>query len=79
MQDSLQVLYELGEQLKLQVDASAVAAIQSDRLSLTQRLGVVEQGLTRQQAVLQVGQFTPATTQPCCLLYFNQGHTVSLM
>ncbi|XP_061097143.1 nesprin-1-like isoform X2 [Conger conger] len=55
VQDSLQVLYELGEQLKLQVDASAVAAIQSDRLSLTQRLGVVELALTRQQAVLQAG------------------------
>ncbi|KAJ8270593.1 hypothetical protein GJAV_G00116870 [Gymnothorax javanicus] len=55
VQDSLQVLYELGEQLKLQVDASAVAAIQSDRLSLTQRLSVAEQALTRQQAVLQAG------------------------
>ncbi|XP_029114386.1 nesprin-1 isoform X5 [Scleropages formosus] len=55
VQGSLQVLHELGEQLKQQVDASAVAAIQSDRLSLSQRLATVEQTLGRQQTVLKAG------------------------
>uniref|UniRef100_A0A672NJW8 Nesprin-1-like n=1 Tax=Sinocyclocheilus grahami TaxID=75366 RepID=A0A672NJW8_SINGR len=51
---SLQVLLELGEQLKQQVDTSAAASIQSDHLSLTQRLSAVEQSLSRQQVALQV-------------------------
>ncbi|XP_056332552.1 nesprin-1-like isoform X5 [Danio aesculapii] len=55
VQASLQVLMELGEQLKQQVDTSAVASIQSDHLSLTQRLSVVEQSLSRQQVALQAG------------------------
>lgn len=54
VQASLQVLQELGDQLKQQVDTSAASAIQSDRLSLTQRLAAVEQALTRQLTTLQV-------------------------
>lgn len=54
VQASLQVLQELGEQLKQQVDTSAASAIQSDHLSLTQRLAAVEQALTRQLTALQV-------------------------
>ncbi|XP_073726049.1 nesprin-1 isoform X5 [Misgurnus anguillicaudatus] len=55
VQTSLQVLLELGEQLKQQVDTSAAAGIQSDHLSLAQRLRAVEQSLSRQQATLQAG------------------------
>lgn len=51
---SLQVLQELGDQLKQQVDTSAASAIQSDHLSLTQRLAAGEQNLTRQLITLQV-------------------------
>lgn len=54
VQASLQVLQELGDQLKQQVDTSAASAIQSDHLSLTQRLTAVEQALTRQLTTLQV-------------------------
>lgn len=54
VQASLQVLQELGEQLKQQVDTSAASAIQSDHLSLSQRLTAVEQALTRQLTALQV-------------------------
>lgn len=53
-QASLQVLQELGEQLKQQVDTSAASAIQSDHVSLTGRLAAVEQALTRQLTTLQV-------------------------
>lgn len=53
-QASLQVLQELGEQLKQQVDTSAASAIQSDHISLTGRLAAVEQALTRQLTTLQV-------------------------
>ncbi|KPP77537.1 nesprin-1-like, partial [Scleropages formosus] len=53
IQNSLQVLHELGEQLRGQVDSSAIAALQSDHFSLTQRLAAVEKALCRQQAVLQ--------------------------
>uniref|UniRef100_UPI0037E92F69 nesprin-1 isoform X2 n=1 Tax=Semicossyphus pulcher TaxID=241346 RepID=UPI0037E92F69 len=55
VQASLQVLQELGDQLKQQVDTSAASAIQSDHLSLTQRLAAVEQALTRQLTTLQTG------------------------
>lgn len=51
---SLQVLQELGDQLKQQVDTSAASAIQSDHLSLTQRLAAAEQALSRQLSALQV-------------------------
>lgn len=54
VQASMQVLQELGDQLKQQVDTSSASAIQSDRLSLTQRLAAVEQALTRQLTTLQV-------------------------
>lgn len=54
MKASLQVLLELGEQLKQQVDTSAVASIQSDHQFLSQRLSSMDQTLTRQQAALQV-------------------------
>lgn len=54
VQASLQVLQQLGDQLKQQVDTSAASAIQSDHLSLTQRLATVEQALTRQLTTLQV-------------------------
>uniref|UniRef100_A0A8C6V408 KASH domain-containing protein n=1 Tax=Naja naja TaxID=35670 RepID=A0A8C6V408_NAJNA len=55
MQDSLSVLHELGEQLKQQVDSSAAAAIQSGQLLLNQNLASLEQGLNRQQSILQAG------------------------
>lgn len=54
MQASLQVLQELGDQLKQQVDTSAASAIQSDHVSLSGRLVAVEQALTRQLTTLQV-------------------------
>lgn len=54
VQASLQVLHELGDQLKQQVDTPAASNIQSDHLSLTQRLAAVEQALTRQLTTLQV-------------------------
>lgn len=54
VQASLQVLQELGDQLKQQVDTSAASAVQSDHLSLTQRLVTVEQALSRQLTTLQV-------------------------
>lgn len=54
MKASLQVLLELGEQLKQQVDTSAAASIQSDHQFLSQRLSSMDQTLTRQQAALQV-------------------------
>ncbi|XP_036078730.1 nesprin-1 isoform X13 [Rousettus aegyptiacus] len=55
VKDSLFVLHELGEQLKQQVDASAASAIQSDQLSLSQHLCVLEQALCKQQTMLQTG------------------------
>ncbi|XP_070812770.1 nesprin-1-like, partial [Pituophis catenifer annectens] len=55
MQDSLSVLHELGEQLKQQVDSSAAAAIQSGQLLLNQNLASLEQGLNKQQSILQAG------------------------
>lgn len=61
VQASLQVLQELGEQLKQQVDTSAASAIQSDHLSLTQRLTAVEQALTRQLTTLQVKEQHPVS------------------
>lgn len=64
VQGSLQVLHELGEQLKQQVGTSATAAIQLDRLSLTQRLAAMEQGLCRQQAVLKVGLIPASGSSP---------------
>nr|XP_057913481.1 nesprin-1 isoform X6 [Doryrhamphus excisus] len=55
VQASLQVLQELGHQLKQQVDTSAAATVQSDHLALSQRLAAVEQALTRQLITLQTG------------------------
>ncbi|XP_061651777.1 nesprin-1 isoform X12 [Phyllopteryx taeniolatus] len=55
VQASLQVLHELGDQLKQQVDTSAASAIQSDHLALSQRLAAVEQALNRQLVTLQTG------------------------
>ncbi|XP_037550764.1 nesprin-1 [Nematolebias whitei] len=55
VQASLQILQELGEQLKQQVDTSAASAVQSDHLSLRQRLSGVEQALNRQLTTLQTG------------------------
>lgn len=55
VQQSLQQLQILGEQLKSQVDASSSAALQSDHLSFTHRLAILEHALHRQQEVLQVG------------------------
>nr|XP_046223327.1 nesprin-1-like isoform X12 [Oncorhynchus gorbuscha] len=52
---SLQVIQELGDQLKQQVDTSTASAVQSDHLSLTQRLATVEQALSRQLTTLQTG------------------------
>lgn len=55
LQASLQVLQELGDQLKQQVDTSAASALQSDHISLTHRLAAVEHALSRQLTTLQVG------------------------
>ncbi|XP_062912353.1 nesprin-1 isoform X15 [Mobula hypostoma] len=55
LRDSLHVLTELGEELRQQVDPSAAATVQSERLSLAQRLSSLEQALSRQRAVLQAG------------------------
>uniref|UniRef100_A0A1A8H4I9 Spectrin repeat containing, nuclear envelope 1b n=1 Tax=Nothobranchius korthausae TaxID=1143690 RepID=A0A1A8H4I9_9TELE len=55
VQASLQILQELGDQLKQQVDTSAASAIQSDHLSLSQRLAGVEQAVNRQLTTLQTG------------------------
>lgn len=68
VQASLQVLQELGDQLKQQVDTSATSAIQSDHLSLTQRLAAVEQALSRQLTSLQVKEqrFVTITIMPSC-------------
>lgn len=55
LQASLQVLQELGDQLKQQVDTPAASALQSDHISLTHRLAAVEHALTRQLTTLQVG------------------------
>ncbi|XP_052352542.1 nesprin-1-like isoform X4 [Oncorhynchus keta] len=52
---SLQVIQELGDQLKQQVDTSTASAVQSDHLSLTQRLATVEHALSRQLTTLQTG------------------------
>lgn len=56
VQQSLKQLQALAEQLKSQVDASSSAALQSDHLSLTQRLATLEHALHRQQEVMQVGK-----------------------
>ncbi|XP_031656062.1 nesprin-1 isoform X1 [Oncorhynchus kisutch] len=55
VQQSLLQLQQLGEQLKTQIDASSMAALQSDCLSLTHRLATLEHALHRQQEVLQCG------------------------
>ncbi|XP_031731325.1 nesprin-1 isoform X8 [Anarrhichthys ocellatus] len=55
VQQSLKQLQALGEQLRSQVDASSSAALQSDHMSLTQRLATLEHALHRQQEVLQSG------------------------
>ncbi|XP_037304616.2 nesprin-1 isoform X8 [Pungitius pungitius] len=55
VQQSLKQLQALAEQLKSQVDASSSAALQSDHLSLTQRLATLEHALHRQQEVMQSG------------------------
>ncbi|XP_028808913.1 nesprin-1 isoform X6 [Denticeps clupeoides] len=53
VQSTVHQLHDVGEQLKKQVDPSAVATFQSDHLSLTQRLVTVEQALCKQQSALQ--------------------------
>ncbi|XP_060687754.1 nesprin-1-like isoform X2 [Hemiscyllium ocellatum] len=55
LRDSLHVLSDLGEEMRQQVDSSAAAAIQSDQLSLSQRLSTLEHALSRQRCVLQAG------------------------
>ncbi|XP_048456777.1 nesprin-1-like isoform X2 [Rhincodon typus] len=55
LRDSLHALSDLGEELRGKVDPSAAAAIQSDQLSLSQRLFSLEQALSRQRSVLQAG------------------------
>ena len=58
VQQSLQQLQALGEQLKSQVDASSVAALQSDHRALVHRLATLEHGLHRHQEILQVRRGT---------------------
>lgn len=67
VQASLQILQELGEQLKQHVDTSAASAVQSDRLSLTQRLAGVEHALNRQLTALQVKKTTTTTMTDFCI------------
>ncbi|XP_068610253.1 nesprin-1 [Brachionichthys hirsutus] len=55
VQQSAQQLQALGEQLRSQVEASSLAVLQSDRLSLTHHLATMEHALHRQQEVLQSG------------------------
>ncbi|CAL9692474.1 unnamed protein product [Knipowitschia caucasica] len=55
VQESLQQLQALGQQLKSQVDSSSSAALQTDHLSLSHRLAMLEHSLHRQQEVLQCG------------------------
>ncbi|KAK0149352.1 Nesprin-1 [Merluccius polli] len=55
VQQSLQQLQALGEQLKLLVDASSMAALQSDHRSLVHRLATLEHALHRHQEILQSG------------------------
>lgn len=73
LQASLQVLQELGDQLKQQVDTSAASALQSDHISLTHRLAAVEHALTRQLATLQVGkaQCQWSKTEQCTVSVVN--------
>lgn len=78
VQASLQVLHELGDQLKQQVDTSAASAIQSDHLSLTQRLSAVEQALTRQLTTLQVEKKKLMLNKtPSCPACWNLFYTYS--
>uniref|UniRef100_A0A8C7FMX2 Spectrin repeat containing nuclear envelope protein 1 n=1 Tax=Oncorhynchus kisutch TaxID=8019 RepID=A0A8C7FMX2_ONCKI len=63
VQQSLLQLQQLGEQLKTQIDASSMAALQSDCLSLTHRLATLEHALHRQQEVLQVGHLCYSVTK----------------
>ncbi|XP_048062412.1 nesprin-1 isoform X1 [Megalobrama amblycephala] len=51
----LQQLDEFSEQLRQQVDPSAMTAFHTDHLSLTQRLATVGRALQRQQSLLEVG------------------------
>lgn len=50
----LQQLDEFSEQLRQQVDPSAMTAFHTDHLSLTQRLATVGRALQRQQSLLEV-------------------------
>uniref|UniRef100_A0A8C1U557 Spectrin repeat containing, nuclear envelope 1a n=1 Tax=Cyprinus carpio TaxID=7962 RepID=A0A8C1U557_CYPCA len=51
----LQQLDEFSEQLRQQVDPSAMTTFHTDNLSLTQRLATVGHALQRQQALLEAG------------------------
>ncbi|KTG06491.1 hypothetical protein cypCar_00011069 [Cyprinus carpio] len=51
----LQQLDEFSEQLRQQVDPSAMTTFHTDHLSLTQRLATVGHTLQRQQSLLEVG------------------------
>ncbi|XP_067272909.1 nesprin-1 isoform X4 [Pseudorasbora parva] len=51
----VQQLDEFSEQLRQQVEPSAMTAFHTDHLSLTQRLATVGRALQRQQSLLEVG------------------------
>uniref|UniRef100_A0AAR2JHF7 Spectrin repeat containing, nuclear envelope 1b n=1 Tax=Pygocentrus nattereri TaxID=42514 RepID=A0AAR2JHF7_PYGNA len=53
VQDTLQQLAEIEEQLRLQVEPSAMATFHTDCLSLSQRLATVGYALQRQQSLLE--------------------------
>uniref|UniRef100_A0A8B9L7P1 Spectrin repeat containing, nuclear envelope 1a n=1 Tax=Astyanax mexicanus TaxID=7994 RepID=A0A8B9L7P1_ASTMX len=55
VQGTLQQLTEVEEQLRLQVEPSAMATFHTDYLSLNQRLATVGHGLHRQQSLLEAG------------------------
>uniref|UniRef100_A0A8C1YUK6 Spectrin repeat containing, nuclear envelope 1a n=1 Tax=Cyprinus carpio TaxID=7962 RepID=A0A8C1YUK6_CYPCA len=55
LESVLQQLDEFSEQLRQQVDPSAMTTFHTDNLSLTQRLATVGHALQRQQALLEAG------------------------
>lgn len=63
----LQQLDEFSEQLRQQVDPSAMTSFHTDHLSLTQRLATVGRALQRQQSLLEVGMIQ---ILPCTLIHY---------
>ena len=78
MLGSLEVLHELAEQLRRQVDTSTASAVQSDHLALSHRLATVEQALGRQLTSLQVSPpAEPIRELLGCLWILSRGDVTS--